>query len=169
LIYLQQYKLSEPSISQYLFSLLLPSVLTLVNLSVADYSSFLKIFSDHHTHLVVNAVVDDIVLAYVQLLLFGFAIVESSSRTTYLSLVFPLLCQLLVTHSSTHSQDRSFATISSSSSLLTPLQLLIGKGLTNIATTLPDVFRNQVQQVSDVERLSLQSIMRTVIQMQQQQ
>ena len=152
---------------QYSYTLVLfTSVLPTVVFILSDYDNILLsiYYNDNNTTSTANTSstttnnkhinTDEIIILYVQFLLTGFTLINDTQKPNYFSLIFPILLKILV-------QKHPLVDI--------PIVLLIGKALTNLASTMSDTFRLALGQCNDSDKYVLQTVMRYILVQQQAQ
>ena len=96
-------------------------------------------------------------LTLVQITFVGFNCSQETRRGDFVAVIVPPLCDWLVLQL----QAGGGAAIESKQ-----VVLFVGKGMTLLARTSPDAFRDVVTSVGDVQRQALQVVMRLVLQQQ---
>ena len=153
----------QHSYALVLFTSLLPTVLFILS----DDNILLSIYYNNNTtnnNTNTNNIIttsnnkyintDELVILYVQFLLTGFTLINDTQKSAYFTLIFPILLKILV-------QKQPLVVI--------PIVLLIGKALTNLASTMSDTFRLALGQCKDSDKYVLQTVMRYILQQQAQQ
>ncbi len=93
---------------------------------------------------------DSLELQYVQLVFMAFALTQEGRRSEFLAVIVPALCAILLRKQS------DCAVVQ-----------FIGRGLTHLARSCSEAFRDQIVLLSEQQRTCLQNVMRATIQQQQ--